>query len=65
MTGITKNMHVVYMPWLVSTLHLLKCFPLPAQNVLSDFLGVGSTMDEFKVSFLALHHIVGDRHVLN
>mmetsp|Transcript_11560 Transcript_11560/g.25277 ORF Transcript_11560/g.25277 Transcript_11560/m.25277 type:complete len:308 (-) Transcript_11560:113-1036(-) len=48
MTGITKNMHVVYMPWLVSTLHLLKCFPLPAQNVLSDFLGVGSTMDEFK-----------------
>ena len=47
--GITTDMTVLYMPWLVSCLHLLKCFPLAAQNVLSDMLGVGSTMDEFKV----------------
>mmetsp|Transcript_26648 Transcript_26648/g.39586 ORF Transcript_26648/g.39586 Transcript_26648/m.39586 type:complete len:307 (+) Transcript_26648:51-971(+) len=46
--GIRKNNTVVYMPWLVSTMYFLKCFPYSAQMYLADYFEIGRSMDHFK-----------------
>lgn len=47
-SAIRRNVRVLCMPWIVNLLSLIKAFPVPAQMFLSDGLGVGDTMNEFK-----------------
>lgn len=47
-SAIRRNVKVLCMPWIVNFLSLIKAFPVPAQMFLSDGLGVGDTMNDFK-----------------
>ena len=46
--AIKKNKAVLRMPWLVSTVPLLRVIPTCMMDWIAKFLGISSSMDDFK-----------------